>query len=289
MVDLRLASTYVPAMVCAVKSALIAMLARVLVPRGGASSLALCVAFDRLHLCQHPAYLHLNQCAFFDSNAVAAFVLGVSVAAYERGRSAWIGASTGSLQQLLPDALIAAWMLLACRRQVLIAPSQAGPAPRWEAGLLLALFLLLMSLPVPDTQTITKEDLPWAAVRALGFVAAVASAAYTSQCDTPMALLMRAAPIFLAALTPAMCFAAILFGITLVRWQQQQVSGGTLSSVGPQPTPDVSHSIGGGEDHQTASVVMMIDEETLEEEQRRLREALARHKGGYVNTCEKKK
>ena len=45
--DLRLASTYVPALICAAKSAVVAMLARLLVPTGGASVLALSVAIDR--------------------------------------------------------------------------------------------------------------------------------------------------------------------------------------------------------------------------------------------------
>lgn len=296
MVDLRLASTYLPAMVCAVKSALLAMLARVLVPRGGASSLALCVALDRLHLCQHPAYLHLNQCAFFDSNAVTAFVLGASVATHERARSAWVDGPS-----MLPDLLLVVWMCMALRRQALITPSKAGTSPpQWEAGLLIGLFLLLMSLRISASPS-KEEDLPWAAVRALAFVSVVASATYTSQCDAPMALLMRAAPIFLSALMPALAFAMLLVFAALLRWHQHH-SGATLtpsslsssaappaSSCTPGQSVPVSDALVvtiGDEDGQTTTD---MGEETFEEEQRRLREALARHKGGYVNSCEKKK
>lgn len=318
--DLRLASSYLPALVCAVQSALIAMLARALIPLGGASALALGVALHRSYAGPYFPYHH----AFFDVNAIMAYVLAVSVAAYEHQLhgAAWIESKGTGLPSTL---VLLIWMLLA---MATCARPNGMLAPAWELFVLCGLYGLLCAC-APDARP-NSEELPWAAIRALALVASVASSIYTAQApDTPLALLLlRLAPVFLAPLTPALLLGVGFTCVTLLRWNRLRLitsapdagpgggmpsSGGIHSASAASSSSSASTNLlssasssssasmtgalsshsgptisvligsggpGGSAPASLASEIMML--ENLEEEQTRLREALARHKGGYA-------
>jgi hypothetical protein len=76
-VDLSLASSYVPAILCLAKSVAMATTAFFILPHGGGPALALCLVFDRI-FCFYGVV--------FDVNAVVAFVLALCVAVEERHR-----------------------------------------------------------------------------------------------------------------------------------------------------------------------------------------------------------
>ncbi len=245
--DLRLASTYVPALICAAKSAVAAMLARLLVPTGGASVLALGVAIDRRLMFMLPSppsapghphhrggppllssnpYLALqhNQVMLmaittgFDINAILAFVLAASVACNERRQHHAMLLPGGG--QAAVAALLALWMLMA----VVLTIRPGLLSSHKEIVLLATLFGALMATHDPAEPRLgpmgLDNEVAWAGVRAVAFVACVSASVYTGQSDGLLPQLMRAAPIMLAPCTPAMCFALLLLGTTLLIWHR---------------------------------------------------------------------
>jgi len=241
--DLRLASTYVPALICAAKSAVVAMLARLLVPTGGASVLALSVAIDRRLMFMLPSapsapghprggppllssnpYLALqhNQVMLmaittgFDINAIQAFVLAAAVACNERRQHALLRAGS----QAAVTALLALWMLVA----MVLTIRPGVLSSHKEVVLLAVLFGAIMATHDPAEPRLgpmgLDNEVAWAGVRAVAFVACVSASVYTGQSDGLLPQLMRTAPIMLAPCTPAMCFALLLLGTTLLIWHR---------------------------------------------------------------------
>lgn len=251
-VDLRLASSYVPAIVCVFKSIGISALAVLLVPVGGVPALALMVMLDRMFV---------ERSSVFDVNAVVAFVFGLCVVVEERHHR---GTHT---QLAIP--LLCVWSALAllqsCR------PIMSG---RWEIGAL----SVVASLVSVTHQT--EEMAPLVLGRVFCFVSIVVGAVYISACmedeggGSLLLFLMRAGPVMLAPAVPGFGFGYLMLMAVVGTWRWRRSIGSSAASsleivyVGNHSGGTSVNSVGGGGDVEATA------DDAL------LREALARHKGG---------
>ena len=279
VMDLRLASTYVPVLICAAKSAVIAMLAHALVPSGCASVLALAVAIDRrlmfmlpppapgsgIHqqgvssnpylVMQHHQVMLMAITTGFDINAIQAFVLAASVACNERREHAMLQMGA-QWAQSAATAVLGLWMLLG----VALTVRPGLIAAHKEIVLLSLLFVALMTThdgssikPGEDNSNNDNNEVAWSGVRAVYLVACASVSVYTSQSDALLPLLMRMAPIMLAPFTPALCFAALVLGLTLLRWHRlavhSQQAGLPLTTASSSAGPDAMNNNSNMADH----------------------------------------
>ena len=266
-VDLRLASSYLPAILCAVKSMAMATLAGALLPLGGGPALALLVAVDRLYW---------NTDVVFDVNAVVAFVLGMCAVMHER-----LLKGTRSATALVP---LCVWVSVGLIQMAWrIAPSLLfSLSPKWELSIACTM-AVVVSMTHQD-----RDPIPIAMCRVGVMVIAVMGCSYTvaftpAHRATPqplLCLLMRVGPIMLAPALAGFGYALILIGIIAMGvWPPTLLSRyGT-----PQmPTSDDDDFVIGVS--APSEPTTREDEETSAEDDRGsaeaiLREALGRRKG----------
>lgn len=243
--DLRLASTYVPAFVCVGKSVVVAVAAVWVVPLGGAPALSLGLLLDRM-------YCRPNAPGVFDVNAVLAFVFGLCVVVEERHHRGT------PIQLALP--LLAVWMGLAA-------------AQSWRPlfiGQRLEVVLLSTLAALVSLTHQAEEMLVLFLGRVICLLLVVVLSVYVSSAlvgEGPssalvLLFLLRAGPIMLASLLPGVAFGALLLAI---------IAGGLYNS---------KHAAAAF-DRETAG--MPLNNKTHDpeagDEDALLREALAKHKG----------
>lgn len=198
MVDLSLASSYLPAFVCLAKTLVATALALVVLPAGGLPALAVGVQLDRTFL---------NTDFIFDVNALVAFAVGFAATRYER-------AQFGTPTQVTP-VLAAAWGLLGLAHL-----ARPHLRPRAE-------FLVYAALGIALSVTFQPPDPPGVALgRAAAWILLTLVHVYwhaATAHDEPLPLTAaRMGPILLGN-APIAAFTAMGGGIVLAaKWHWRQ-------------------------------------------------------------------
>lgn len=198
MVDLNLASSYVPAFVCVTKSLLLSVLALFLLPMGGLSPLCTLVLLDRVFL---------NSDFILDVNAAASSVLWAYVANHERNH---FGISTPASM-----VICGLWAVMASLQ--LAQPGTCKPKTELYAYAALMFFISATHFPI--------EPLPLCIARTMGYQISVLVQVYwqlsTSQDERLVLTLLRHASVLVAP--PFIALAAFLAPnfIVAMRWKPQ--------------------------------------------------------------------
>ena len=211
--DLRLASSYVPALVCVSKGLLVGGLTYFLFPLGGGAVVGLLLLLDRIYL---------NSTSVVDVNSVIAFVTVLTAATRDR--------ATNGIDPPAGVVVTSMWAMLS------VVCSFAQPLSFRVEMLLLSISAVLTSV------TQMPSEIVWLLmVRVVCMLIPVLLLVYTTDgggagggggCiggfDLVLSLL-RAAPIMLAPLIPSLVISVVLSAVVVWRWRKTQLGPGDIA------------------------------------------------------------
>jgi hypothetical protein len=211
MVDLQLASSYLPAFVCLAKTLLATAIAHVVIPAGGLPALCVLVQLDRIFL---------NTDFIFDVNALVAFAVAFAATGHDRAQ---FGAPTQ-----LALVLTVSWTLLTLTH---IVRPYLRPRAEFVAYATLAA-VLSMTFQPPDPPATALARAAAYATLTLAHIYWHAATAH----DEPLPLTAARFGAIMLGSAPVAMFTAAAGGIALgAKWHWRAPAAQLL---GPHPPPD---------------------------------------------------
>jgi hypothetical protein len=264
--DLRLASAYVPAIVCTAKAMFVAAMATLLIPSGGGPVMALGLVMDRLMVvvAAHKGGGVFADNGILDVNAVVCFVFGLLCTTTQH-QTMTVRHPEQPLTLLL--VLWAGLGLAQITRPTLTLRFETLLLYAAATGVSVLPVVVVVSAPSlsstpTNPQSTTTEPLPFVLGRVFGFVLATSCAVYTTAANGGGAMgwgaparnsflfvtLLRSTPILLMpqpALGLGLAFVTVC--AILGRWYQQQEQKFTTATSSARGGANNNSNSGGGD------------------------------------------